>query len=81
MDRQYDHVMRVLEGSRRPLAIHEIGARVRARFNVQHADTAISARIREIRRDLETKGRTVLSRRAGPGKAHHVYAIGQLAGS
>lgn len=81
MESQYTHVKKVLEKSRRPLAIHEIGACIKARFRVQHADTAISARIREIRRDLATEGRTVLSRRAGPGKAHHVYAIGQLAGS
>lgn len=72
---QYQHVKRILEGSRKALAIHEIGARIFARFKVRHADTAISARIREIRRDLEVEGKTITSRRAGPGKCHHVYAI------
>lgn len=77
MATQYQHVKAILEKSRRALAIHEIGARIFSRFGVRHADTAISARIREIRRDLENEGRTILSRRAGPGKAHHVYAIGR----
>lgn len=79
MERQYDHVKKVLERSRRPLAVHEIGNRIANVFKVRHADTAISARIREIRRDLETEGRTILSKRAAPDKAHHVYSIGHLA--
>lgn len=74
-DTQYAHVRYVLEHSRRALAIHEIGGRIWRRFEVRHADTAISARIRELRHDLETEGKTVVSRRAGPGKAHHVYSI------
>lgn len=81
--RQYDHVKAVLESATRALAIHEIGAEVRKRFRVRHADTAISARIREIRQDLERETRqqrvkkTILSWRAAPGKSHHVYCIGK----
>lgn len=78
MATQYAHVLAILERSRRAVAIHEIGQRIFSRYRVRHADTAISARIREIRRDLETQGRTVISHRASPKKAHHVYAIGQL---
>lgn len=74
-NRQYDHVKSVLSKSRRALAIHEIGGLILAEFGVRHADTAISARIREIRRDLCLEGKTVVSHRAGPGKCHHVYAI------
>jgi hypothetical protein len=80
MGRQYAHVKEILEGAERALAIHEIGARIWNKFRVRHADTAISARIREIRADLELKGkRTIHSRRAGPNHHHHVYAIGRMA--
>lgn len=78
MATQYQHVKAILEKSRRALAIHEIGARIFSRFGVRHADTAISARIRDIRHDLAAEGRTVLSREAGRGKKHHVYWIAPL---
>ena len=78
MATQYDHVKAVLEKSRRALAIHQINARILGRFGVQHSDTAISARIREIRKDLEAEGRTIFSHRASEKKHHHVYYIGSI---
>lgn len=78
---QYQHVLSVLKRSRRALAIHEIGQKIVRRFEVRHADTAISARIRDIRHDLAAEGRTVLSREAGRGKKHHVYWIAPLQSS
>lgn len=75
---QYDHVLKVMERSTRALAIHQISAKIWTRFKVRHADTAISARIREIRKDLEKKGRTIISHRAAKDKAHHLYAIAPL---
>ena len=82
MATQYTHVRAVLEGAKNALAIHEIGAEIWRRYRVRHADTAISARIREIRHDIERETekkrvkKTILSWRAGPKKAHHVYCIG-----
>lgn len=79
---QYAHVRAVLESASKALAIHDIGAQIWKRFRVRHADTAISARIREIRKDLERETekkrvrKTIVSWRAGEGKAHHVYCIG-----
>jgi hypothetical protein len=79
---QYAHVKAVLESATKALAIHDIGAEIWRRFRVRHADTAISARIREIRKDLERETsrkrvkKTILSWRAGKHKAHHLYCIG-----
>lgn len=79
---QYAHVRAVLESATKALAIHDIGAQIWKRFRVRHADTAISARIREIRKDLERETekkrvkKTIVSWRAGPRKAHHLYCIG-----
>ena len=78
MATQYDHVKAVLEKSGRALAIHQINARILSRFGIQHSDTAISARIREIRKDLEAEGRTIFSHRASETKHHHVYYIGSI---
>ena len=78
---KYDHVKAVLESANRALAIHEISAEIWKRFQVRHADTAVSARIREIRQDLERETerqpimKTIVSWRAAPGKNHHVYCI------
>lgn len=80
MGTQYDHVKAILEGSRQALAIHDISKAIWQRFRVRHADTAISARIRELRHDLAVKGKTIVSHRAAPDKCHHVYAISKLAG-
>ena len=78
MATQYDHVKAVLEKSGRALAIHQINARILSRFGIQHSDTAISARIREIRKDLEVEGRTIFSHRASEKKHHHLYYIGSV---
>ena len=78
MGTQYNHVMSVLESSDRALAVHEIGQEIWKRYQVRHADTAISARIREIRHDLEREGKTILSHRASETKHHHVYLIGKV---
>lgn len=73
---QYQRVKAVLERARKPLALHDIAARIWRDFSVRDSEAAISARIREIRHDLVANGRgTVIGVRAGPDKAHHIYAI------
>lgn len=72
---QKARVKAVLEDARRPLALHEIGTAIYRRFRTRDAETAISARIRDLRHDLELEGATIHSERAGPGKCHHVYRI------
>lgn len=78
MGEQYNHVKAVLESSSDALAIHEIGQEIWRRYQVRHADTAISARIRDIRNDLEADGKTIFSHRASETAHHHVYYIGGL---
>ncbi|WP_074829754.1 MULTISPECIES: hypothetical protein [Pseudomonas] len=52
---QYARVLAVLEGAEKPLALFEINERIEARFNRKDSEAAISARIRDIRHDLELK--------------------------
>lgn len=75
---QYARVKAVLQKARKPLALHEIRERILRQFKHMDAETAISARIRDIRRDLELEGQTVMSRRAGIGKAHHLYFLSSI---
>lgn len=72
---QYARVKHVLERASRPLALHEIHEAIRLKYQAFDAETAISARIRDIRHDLEREGKTIFSCRAGHGKAHHIYQI------
>lgn len=72
---QKARVRAVLEASKRPLALHEISTMITRKFRVRDAETAISARIRELRYDLALEGLTIHSERAAPGKQHHVYRV------
>lgn len=75
---QLSRVKAVLEGASRPLALHDLRRIILNRFGVSDAETAISARIRELRPRIAAEGKTILSDRAGPGKAHNVYWIASL---
>lgn len=72
---QYQRVKAVLEKAAKPLAIHQISQISFRLHGVRDADTAVSARIREIRRDLEPDGKTVFGRPASRHKRHHVFQI------
>ena len=72
---QKARVRSVLEEANRPLALHEIGNRIARKFRTRDAETAISARIRELRYEMEKDGLTIHSERAGPGKQHHLYRV------
>lgn len=72
---QKARVRAVLEDAAKPLALHEIGECIARRFRQRDAETAISARIRELRYELALDGQTIHSERAGPGKCHHLYRI------
>lgn len=72
---QKKRVRDVLEAAKKPLALHEIGSLIYRKFRVRDAETAISARIRDIRNELVVDGMTIHSERAGPGKHHHVYRV------
>lgn len=78
---QQRRVKAVLEAASQPLTLHQIGEEIRQKFDSWDAETAISARIRDLRHDLESHGKTILSKRAGPGKHHHCYWIALLSGT
>lgn len=71
---QLQRVKAVLEGANRALALHEIGAIGFSQFRVRDAETAISARIRELRYSLMLEGKTIHAVQAKP-KAYFVYSI------
>ncbi len=73
---QYMRVKQVLEKAERPLALFEIRGRIRQLFFVMDSDAAISARIRDIRHDLEfSREGTILGQKAGTKKAYYLYAL------
>lgn len=78
---QQDRVKAVLESTRERLTLHQIKRRIRAEFGKSDAETAISARVRDIRNDLKLTGKTILSERVSPEKRHHAYWIADLPGS
>lgn len=71
---QSARVKAVLLGADCPLALHEIGEIGFAMFRVRDAETAISARIRELRYSLMAEGKTIVGARAAP-KSYWVYSI------
>lgn len=72
---QYDRVKEVLQRTERPLPLHSIHDEIRHHFGVLDSEAAISARIRDIRHDLEKSGEgTVYSERV-PEKAYHRYRV------
>ena len=52
-------VLAVLRAAEKPIALHEIQARIWSVFRRRDSETAISARIRELRRSLELSGQTI----------------------
>lgn len=75
---QYDRVKAVLQAATKPLALCEIRRRILMRFSVSDSEAAISARIRDIRHDLQKEGFTVASQRAAPGVSNPVYWLTRL---
>ncbi|MBX9755847.1 MAG: hypothetical protein K2X80_13915 [Pseudomonadaceae bacterium] len=72
---QYERVLAVLDRSAVPLALHEIKDAILARFEQMDSEAGISARIRDIRHDLEgRKAGTVEAVRA-PGRAWYRYFV------
>lgn len=73
---QYDRVLKILESSEVALTLNQIHRAIRHRFKKTDAETAISARIRDIRHDYEAlhKG-SIIGRRVAPGKYHHEYQL------
>lgn len=73
---QYIRVKKVLEQAERPLALFEIQTRIKLIFGAMDSDAAISARIRDIRHDLQARNEgTILGQKAGPDKAYHLYVL------
>ena len=73
---QYIRVKKVLEQAERPLALFEIQARIKLIFKKMDSDAAISARIRDIRHDMQTKNEgTILGQKAGPEKSYYLYTM------
>ena len=73
---QYIRVKKVLEQAERPLALFEIQRRIKLIFGVIDSDAAISARIRDIRQDLQAENKgTILGQKAGPDKAYYLYVL------
>lgn len=72
---QYARVKAVLEGATKPLSIFQIQKKIRRAFDRIDSECAISARIREIRRDLHPDGKTIHSERVGSGKHYHIYWV------
>lgn len=73
---QYSRVLTILETADGPLALFEIAKRIKMRFRLVDSEAGISARIREIRKNLEFHNKkTIIGVRAGDGKHNHIYAI------
>ena len=75
---QYARVLSVLRDESEPQSLFQIRNRIKKVHNRVDSECAISARIRDIRRELMRDGFTVESRRAGPGKSYHIYWISTL---
>lgn len=73
---QYQRVKTILSKADRPLALFEIAAMIRLEFGRYDSDAAISARIRDIRHDLEKSNQgTIAGKIAGKGKHHYIYEM------
>lgn len=72
---QYARVKAVLLGAEKPLSIFQIQKRIRKAFDRIDSECAISARIREIRQELHSDGKTIHSERVGSGRHYHVYWV------
>lgn len=72
---QYDRVKQVLQDTEKPLALHTIHSDIYRRFGVMDSEAAISARIREIRYDLEQSGGGSVYSERVPEKAYHRYKV------
>lgn len=72
---QYQRVKKVLEDADAPLALFQIREKILERFVQTDSDSAISARIRDIRHDLDQdKLGTIINHRV-PGKAYVRYEL------
>lgn len=76
--RQYDRTLIALrENQRAWMALHDLAAWMYVRFNKRDSEAGISARIRDIRKDLKTEGETIEGRKPKNQNAH-VYKIAVL---
>lgn len=72
---QYERVQKVLTDTREPLALHQIRVAILHEFDKSDSEAAISARIRDIRHDLEhNETGTVWSERVD-GKSYYRYRV------
>lgn len=72
---QYARVEAVLRATSRPLALHQIHEAIRMRYGLLDSEAAISARIREIRHNLETSGGGTVVTEPVEGKAYLRYRV------
>ena len=72
---QYQRVLAVLEASSIPMALFEIKQAILARFEQLDSEAGISARIRDIRHELEAQNTGTIESVREPHKAWHRYKV------
>lgn len=73
--RQYDRTLIALNENRTTwMALHDLATWMYVRFNKKDSEAGISARIRDIRKDLEANGETIEGKKP-KNKNAHVYKI------
>lgn len=78
MKSQYDRVLAVLKAAVQPMSLFEIKEAISARFERMDSEAGISARIRDIRHDLErSRAGTVCAVRE-QGKAWFRYRVEKI---
>ncbi len=75
---QYQRVLAVLEASTIPMALFEIKQAILARFEQVDSEAGISARIRDIRHDLESQNTGTIAAHRVPDKAWYRYRVQRL---
>lgn len=75
MKSQYDRVLAVLKAAAQPLSLFEIRQAIMARFERMDSEAGISARIRDIRHDLEKAQAGTICARREQGKAWCRYSV------
>jgi len=81
MRSQYDRVLAVLKAAAKPLSLFEIREAITARFERMDSEAAISARIRDIRHDLERNQTGTICAVREQGKAWCRYRVEKVTGA
>lgn len=76
---QYERVKLVLQETEKPLALHHIHAAIRERFSAFDSEAGISARIRDIRHDMERAGTGTVYTERVEGKSYLLYQVKTVA--